>query len=112
MTYDQFSPYAVKLPLFVSRSLYTPSIKWENVDCYQYHQIEMARNYVYLRTFGYDKFYSASNRYVENRVDIYIYIWIWDPLNTTPCILKAYTKDLYDYHSNIARDLRTDTFRV
>ena len=62
--------YGVKLLLIMSYcgSMYTSSI-WCKYTKKQYHQIEVAYNNVFRRLFGYDRFSSASNMFVDNRVD-------------------------------------------
>ena len=61
--------YTVKLLLFMSYcgSLYTSSI-WCKYTKKQYCQMEVAYNNVCRRFFGYDRFSSASQMFVENRV--------------------------------------------
>ena len=61
--------YTVKLLLFMSYcgSLYTSSI-WCKYTKKQYYQMEVAYNNVCRRFFGYDRFSSASQMFVENRV--------------------------------------------
>ena len=62
--------YTVKLLLFMSYcwSLYTPSI-WCKYTKKQYYQMEVAYNNVFRRFFGYDRFSSASQMFVENRAE-------------------------------------------
>ena len=62
--------YAVKLLLFMSDcgSLYTSRI-WCKYTKMQYYQMEVAYNNVFRRFFGYDRFSSASQMFVENRVE-------------------------------------------
>ena len=60
----------VKLLLFKSYcgSMYTSSI-WCKYTKKQYYQMEVAYNNVFRRFFGYDRFSSVSQMFVENRVD-------------------------------------------
>ena len=62
--------YTVKLLLFMSYcgSLYTSSI-WCKYTKKQYYQMEVAYNNVFRRFFGYDRFSSASQMFVENRAE-------------------------------------------
>ena len=62
--------YTVKLLLFMSYcgSLYTSSI-WCKFTKKQYYQMEVAYNNVFRRFFDYDRFSSASQMFVENRVE-------------------------------------------
>ena len=62
--------YDVKLLLFMSYcgSMYTSSI-WCKYTKKLYYQMEVAYNKVFRRLFGYDRFSSASQMFVENRVD-------------------------------------------
>ena len=62
--------YGVKLLLFMSycRSMYTSS-SWCKYTKKHYYQMELAYNNVFRRFFGYDRFSSASQMFVENRVD-------------------------------------------
>ena len=62
--------YTVKLLLFMSYcgSLYNCSI-WRKYTKKQYYQMEVAYNNVFRRFFCYDRFSSASQRFVENRVE-------------------------------------------
>ena len=62
--------YTVKLLLFMSYcgSLYTSSI-WCKYTKKQYYQMEVAYNNVIRRFFGYDRFSSASQMFVENRAE-------------------------------------------
>ena len=48
--------------------MYTSSI-WCKYKRKQYHQMEVAYNNVFRRFFGYDKFSSTNQIFVENRVD-------------------------------------------
>ena len=60
--------YTVKLLLFMSYcgSLDTSSI-WCKYTKKQYYQMEVAYDNVFMRFFGYDRFSSASQMFVENR---------------------------------------------
>ena len=62
--------YIVKLLLFMSYcgSLYTSSI-WCKYTKKQYYQMEVAYDNVFRRFFGYDRFSSASQMFVENRAE-------------------------------------------
>ena len=62
--------YDVKLLLFMwyGGSMYTSSI-WCKYTKKQYYQMEVAYNNVFRRFCGYDRFSSASQMFVENRVD-------------------------------------------
>ena len=62
--------YTVKLLLFMSYcgSLYTSSI-WCKYTKKQYYQMEVVYNNVFRRFFGYDRFCSASQMFVENRAE-------------------------------------------
>ena len=62
--------YTVKLLLFMSYcgSLYTSSI-WCKYTKKQYYKMEVAYNNVFRRFFGYDRFSSASQMFVENRAE-------------------------------------------
>ena len=62
--------YTVKLLLCMSYcgSLYTPII-WCKYSKKQYYQMEVAYNNVFRRFFGYDRFSSVSQMFVENRAE-------------------------------------------
>ena len=62
--------YTMKLLLFMSYcgSLYTSSI-WGKYTKKQYYQMEVACNNIFRRFFGYDRFSSASQMFVENRAE-------------------------------------------
>ena len=62
--------YDVKLLLFMSYcgSMYASSI-WCKYTKKQFYQMEVAYNNVFRRFFGYNRFSSASQMLVENRVD-------------------------------------------
>ena len=65
--------YDVKLLLFMSHcgSMYTSSI-WCKYTKKQYYQIEVAYNNVFRRFFSYDRFSSANQMFVENRVGNFV----------------------------------------